>query len=231
MKTAILSDIHANLQALTAVLNDCKAQQIDEYWLLGDYVDYGATATETVSLLSSLGAKYMVAGNHDACFFNSAVKPSETPHGKASYEYTKKIISDNHHSFEWLKSIAGTPLIHLRERKILLVHGTPSDPYWGKFSPKEDADTMFDEMDKIGVNTMFTGHSHVSFMLTKAGKRIINPGSVGQPRNGNPQAQYAIIDNDSVIFRSVEYDTDAAVNEIKQAGLPRYLWERLYEGK
>jgi putative phosphoesterase len=230
MKIAVLSDIHANIQALTAVLHDCKTQQVDEYWLLGDYVDYGASVIETVSLLSSLNAKHIIAGNHDACLYNNEIKPSETPHGKESYEYTKRIVNSNPKSFAWLESITDIPMIHIPEKKTLLVHGTPTDPYWGRFYLDKNADFLFEEMEKTGVNFMFLGHSHINFRLTKNGKVIINPGSVGQPRNGFPQAQYAIIDNDAIEFRRVEYDVDAAVAAIQKAGLPEYLWKRLYKG-
>ena len=227
---AVLSDIHANIQALEAVLRDCVRLGVDEYWLLGDYVDYGASAVETVTVLSSLNAKYIIAGNHDACLYNSNVRQSVTPHGKLSCEYTKRTVDENPEVFEWLKSIAGTPMIHIPERRTLLVHGTPEDPYWGKFLPDSDTGLLFDEMERRDVDLMLTGHSHISFIITMKGKTIVNPGSVGQPRNGYPQAQYAVLDGDSIIFRRVVYDIDLAAKEIREANLPSYLWERLYKG-
>jgi len=229
-KIAVLSDIHANLQALTAVLHDCEKQGVDEFWLLGDYVDYGTQAKETVALLSSLGAKYTIAGNHDACFYDPAVKSSETPHGIKSFGYTKQMIDNDPDSFEWLKSVADTPFLHIAERKTLLVHGTPADPYWGKIQPGDDLGVLFHEMERLEADFMLMGHSHIGFSLTNQGKTIINPGSVGQPRDGCPDASYAILDGDSVVLCRVEYDIDAAANEIKKAGLPEYLWKRLYIG-
>ena len=80
MRIGVLSDIHANIQALQAVLKDCQEQRVDKFWLLGDYVDYGGDPVETVSELSKLGAEYMIAGNHDACLYTSSVRSSETPH-------------------------------------------------------------------------------------------------------------------------------------------------------
>jgi putative phosphoesterase len=230
MRIAVLADIHANIQALTAVLRDCETQRVDGFWLLGDYVDYGASAIETISLLSSLDAEYVIAGNHDACLFNSAVRSSATPHGKLSHEYTKRIVLDDLKTFEWLKSIADTPTIHIVDRNVFLVHGTPSNPYWGKFRTDEEVNALFDEMEQFGFRTMLMGHSHVSYMRTKAGRTIINPGSVGQPRNGYPEAAYAIMEDDTVMFRRAKYDIDAAANEIRSAGLPEYLWRRLYDG-
>ena len=231
MKVAALSDIHANIQALTAVLRDCESQGVGEYWLVGDYVDYGASAKETIALLSQIGAKYIVAGNHDACIYDPAVRSSETPHGKISFEYTKKTVESDPQSFKWLKSVAGTPLIHIAEIKTILVHGTPAEPYWGKALPGEGMEALFDEMERLDVELMLLGHSHVSFLTAKHGRTIINPGSVGQPRDGCADASYAIIEGEAITFRKVPYDIDAAAGEMKKAGLPEYLWQRLYAGK
>ena len=95
MKAAILSDIHANLEALNAVLQDCEREGVDRFWLLGDYVDYGANPIEVVSRLAGLNAEYIVAGNHDACLYNSSVRHSVTPHGAQAFAYTKRIIGKN----------------------------------------------------------------------------------------------------------------------------------------
>lgn len=230
MRIGVLSDIHANIQALQAVLKDCQEQRVDKFWLLGDYVDYGGDPVETVSELSKLGAEYMIAGNHDACLYTSSVRSSETPHGKQAFEYTKEIVKENRERFRLLEVIADKPLLHLADRKTLLVHGTPQDPYWGKFLPGDNADVLFDVLEQMDVRMMLLGHSHVSFMLTRGGRTIINPGSVGQPRDGCPKAAYGILDGDAVIFRRVQYDMDGAAKAIQEAGLPEYLWKRLYKG-
>lgn len=230
MRVAVLSDIHANLQALEAVLLDCKKQGVDEYWLLGDYIDYGASPVETVLRLSALDAKYILSGNHDACLFNPDVKTSATPHGKMAHKYTQGIVGSNPEITEWLRSCANTPMIYLAELRTMLVHGTPFDPYWGKFVSDQESEDMFAEMRNRNVDLLLMGHSHTSFMLTKARRTIINPGSVGQPRDGFPQAAYAILEDGAVLFRRVPYDVETAANEIKKAGLPEYLWQRLYDG-
>lgn len=226
----MLSDIHANLQALLAVLKDCEKQRVDEFWLLGDYVDYGASVLETVSLLSSLNAKYVLSGNHDACLFNPKIRISSTPHGIAAHEYTKQIINANPLVKEWMKSAPGRPMLKVAGMKTLLVHGTPSDPYWGTFTPEGDIEALFTQMKSLDVDMMMVGHSHLSFMLKRSGRTIINPGSVGQPRDGCPDAAYVILDSGAVTFRRVPYDVETAANEIKKAGLPEYLWQRLYKG-
>lgn len=230
MRIAVLSDIHANLQALTAVVRDCDKQGIEEFWLLGDYVDYGVSVPETVSLLSSLNAKYILSGNHDACLFNPHVRISSTPHGIAAHEYTKRIIKANPPVKEWMESALGGPMVKAAGMKTLLVHGTPSDPYWGTFTPEGDLEAMLTQMKGLDADVMLMGHSHLSFMLKCAGRTIINPGSVGQPRDGCPDAAYVILDSGAVTFRRVPYDVETAANEIKKAGLPEYLWQRLYKG-
>jgi len=230
MKIAVLSDIHSNTQALKAVLGDCQKQHIDEYWLLGDHVDYCAGTVETVKILSDLKAKYIISGNHDACLFDENVRSSDTPHGIKSFEYTKKIVSKHKVVSDWLKTFAHIPMLHISDKKTLLVHGTPFDPYWGKFTPGDDIGAMFSEMERLDVQIMLTGHSHKSYLLTQNGRKIINPGSVGQPRNGDSGAQYVILEDDSVTFKSVPYDIESTAAEIKNADLPEYLWQRLYIG-
>ena len=230
MKAAILSDIHANLEALNAVLQDCEREGVDRFWLLGDYVDYGANPIEVVSRLAGLNAEYIVAGNHDACLYNSSVRHSVTPHGAQAFAYTKRIIGKNRGEFAFLQTIINKPTVYLAKQKLLLAHGTPNDPYWGKFLPGAENDRMFADMERLDVRTLIIGHSHVGFLLQKGGRVIINPGSVGQPRDGCPLAAYAILDQDSIVFRRVPYDIDGASAAIKSAGLPEYLWQRLYYG-
>jgi putative phosphoesterase len=230
MKTAVFADIHANIQALEAVLRDCEIQGIDKFWLLGDYVDYGAEAFRVIQVLMSLNAEHIISGNHDACLFNNSVRNSNTPHGKLSYLYTKNLAEAAVGKFEWLRNISHIPQKLILNKRILLVHGTPRDPYWGKFTPDCNSEILFEYMSANNIEIMFMGHSHISFKLTKGGMSIINPGSVGQPRNGNPSAQYAIFENDTVIFRSIKYDIEAAAQDIYRAGLPEYLAQRLFKG-
>lgn len=231
MKTAVFSDIHANLQALTSVLKDCEKQGVESVWMLGDYVDYGANPVQVMELVVNAGAEHMIAGNHDACQYLQKVRSSETEHGKLAYKYTKEIIEKNKSKFSLLKKISNFPVKHIIDKKTLLVHGTPEDPYWGKIRPEENLEQLFQFMEKSDIKLMLMGHSHVSFLIRQNGRMILNPGSVGQPRDGCPKASYAILDDDSVIFRRVSYDVDGAAEAIKRAGLPDYLWKRLYIGR
>jgi putative phosphoesterase len=232
MRVAVLSDIHANIQALEAVLRDCETQLVDMFWLLGDYVDYGAAAQPVVKMLEALNTQYVISGNHDACLYLPDVRPSATPHGKQSFLYTKQRVESNPDAFLWLENIADTPMMMIPDTGIMLVHGTVNDPYWGKFTCDDDeqAESIFKDMEKQDVDLLFLGHSHVSFKLTKANRVIINPGSVGQPRNGISDAQYAIFEDGDIEFRCVPYDIEAAAADIRAARLPDYLWQRLFLG-
>jgi len=231
MKIAVLADIHANMQALDAVLRDCDRERIDKFWLLGDYVDYGAATVSVLNKLKSLRAEHAIAGNHDACLFLPHVRPSQTPHGYASYRYTKMCLEQNPETFGWLKNLL--PMQAALGGNVLLMHGTPSDPYWGKFLPDDDEtfQKILSYMKENNHEFLFLGHSHISFMLTCAGRKIINPGSVGQPRNGCTEAQYVIFCDGDVKFKYIPYDIEGAAAEIEAAGLPEYLSKRLFVGK
>ena len=230
MRTAVLSDIHANIQALEAVLRDCEEQETDSFWMLGDYIDYGGSPVETVQRLETLDIRHMVAGNHDACLYLDSVRTSATPHGRKAYEFTSSVVRGNRQQFRMIEAAARCPVTYISECGTILVHGTPDDPYWGKFRAGDDPDRLFCAMEERDARLMLMGHSHTSFLLMRGGRRIINPGSVGQPRDGCPKASYVILDGDTVIFRRVKYDIDGAADAIRRAGLPKYLWQRLYTG-
>ena len=233
MKAAILSDIHANRQALEAVLVACDAEKVDTFWLLGDYVDYGASALSVLDTLQLLNAEHVLCGNHDACLFHPDVRPSQTPHGYESYLHTMELMRQQPKKFEWLRNL--TPIKTAWDDRVLLVHGTYDNPFWGKFSMTNASTDMMQKMashmENRNFEYMFMGHSHVSFSITINGRTIVNPGSVGQPRNGIPLAQYAIFENGDITFKRVSYDIDAAAADIKKAGLPKSLWQRLHLGK
>ena len=238
MKTAILSDIHANLQALEAVLEDCEKQGVGEYWLLGDYIDYGANPVEVIKLLSDLGNKitHAIGGNHDAGLFGLTNKIID------DYTwYTERLFNENYKDFDWLRKIAATETEYALDGKAILVHGSIRNPYWGGPSAWF---VHFHDLDQHGCDWIFCGHTHHQLIKTKNNayftgnepvnisgqKAIINPGSVGQPRNGSTKANYAILEDNIITFRRVRYDIDAAVNAIKDAGLPDWCGTRLYSG-
>ncbi len=240
MKYAILSDIHGNLEALRAVLDDAAARS-DAVLCLGDTVGYGADPEACVELLAGR-ARGIVAGNHeygvagrlDLTWFNRLAR--------AAAEWTRERLDDDHRA--WL---AGLPLT-LEIGDATLVHASPAQPdEWEYLITAEDGWGAFAH---FATRWCFVGHSHVPGMwslgssgpdhdarpdsiVSDRGRRyIVNVGSVGQPRDRDPRAAYALWDVEAgrVEIRRVAYDVDAARRKIEAAGLPRFLADRLAAG-
>ena len=240
MKYAILSDVHANLEALRAVLDDADARA-DSVLCLGDTVGYGADPEACVELLATR-ARGIVAGNHeygvaarlDLAWFNRWAR--------AAAEWTRERLDDDHRA--WL---AALPLT-LELADATLVHASPGQPdEWDYLVTAEDGWGVFGE---FATRWCFVGHSHVPAMwslgssgpdhnprpdtiLSERGRRyIVNVGSVGQPRDRDPRACYALWDVEAgrVDIRRVAYDVAAARRKIEAAGLPRFLADRLAAG-
>jgi diadenosine tetraphosphatase ApaH/serine/threonine PP2A family protein phosphatase len=237
---AVLSDVHSNLEALEAVLADARQAGASRVWCLGDIVGYGADPNGVVERLES-SVQAAVAGNHDwaACgkmrlgYFNSAAA--------AAAEWTAQNLTER--SRTWLSAL---PLVRV-EDGIRLVHASPSDPeawlYVLSIGDAEGELTTFEEP------VCLIGHSHFPGIFEKDGDRIrytrnsrvelgarnrylVNVGSVGQPRDGDPRAAYALYDPAarSIEHRRVAYDIPAAQRKILDAGLPPFLASRLAQG-
>jgi putative phosphoesterase len=226
MKIAVLSDIHANLQAVQAVLQDCEKQGVSEYWLLGDTINYGANPIEVIELLSTLNVTYSVAGNHDWCLFEK-----QTLYINSSAilsKYTTRLYQNNPEVFSWLEEKCEYSQIYIPERKALLVHATLDDSYWGNVPNYQES---FEIMERDGIELLLCGHTHKPDFKQSNALIIANPGSVGQPRNGIPKAQYLILNEDnSIEYRQVNYDIEAACNAIIDAYLPEHLCKTLRAG-
>lgn len=218
MKLILLSDIHANLSALKAVIEDFHSKyNPDGIALLGDIVNYGMRPNEVILELQKLDIPFIanIFGNHEYAVSNGDLHKFSTERGKALLSYTKELLDDDSLDFIY-KKMEGSALsrFYIRGKSFLFVHGTLKDPYWGKLSP-DTIDETYSEYDYV-----ISGHSHIPHLFEKYfdqenpeyrnKKRtiFINPGSVGQPRNHNPRAQYAFIDTmDEVFhFNAVEYD-------------------------
>jgi diadenosine tetraphosphatase ApaH/serine/threonine PP2A family protein phosphatase len=240
VKYAILSDVHANLEALRAVLADA-APRADAVLCLGDTVGYGAEPAACIDLLGDR-ARAVVAGNHehgvagllDISWFNRWAR--------AAAEWTREQLDDDHRA--WL---AALPLTHELD-EATLVHASPAQPdEWDYIVSAEDGWAAFPHFT---TRWCFVGHSHVPgvwslgssgpdhdrhirLVRADAGRRyIVNVGSVGQPRDHDPRAAYGLWDADagSVELRRVTYDVEAARRKIMAAGLPRFLADRLAAG-
>lgn len=226
MKIAFISDIHSNFEALSAVVRDCRGKA-GAFFCLGDIVGYGASPNETIELLAELDMAGSVGGNHDVAAMTGDFSRFRTEHGARAVEWTARVLTKA--SRAYLKDRDGA-CGYNAALGLAAFHGGPADPYWQyvfKTGPKE----VFSGVGPEGA-TVFVGHSHLSFEFERSGRRVVNPGSVGQPRNGDRRAQYLIYDTNSraVDFAAVDYDIDAAAEKIKAAGLDLFLAQRLFLG-
>lgn len=221
MRIALLADIHANVTAFNAVLSDLEKQhQTDAVAFLGDLVNYGPRPNETIDIAKSLDDPLLVNlwGNHEYSIFGGSLDRFATDRGRAVLQYTKSLLTKD----SWLyldnnMEHGGIKECQIEGKSFLFMHGSLDDPYWGKFGIDNMADHRFSKYDFV-----VCGHTHIShyvehfFVSDNAVYRnkkrtvFINPGSVGQPRNHNPYAQYGVLDlvNGSYEHRSVWYDID-----------------------
>lgn len=240
MRVLVLSDIHANLTALEAVLAD--AGSVDAVWCLGDLVGYGAQPNEVVARMQSLPNLTCVLGNHDAAAVGKMEQDTFNNEARTSLIWTKTTITRDTRKF----------LNNLNEKEILgnttLVHGSPRHPVWEYIMEPYTARLALETLTtRYGI----TGHTHQPIVIyfdhkdelhweipvvdqnyQLKGSVIFNPGSVGQPRDHDPRAAYAIFDPETGIWqpKRVKYDIFYAQLLIQQSGLPLQHAVRLAEG-
>jgi len=240
MIVAVLSDIHANLEALEAVLADAAKEKAEAHWCLGDIVGYGADPDAVVERVRSLSGP-VVAGNHDWAAAGTTSTRHFNRHAAFAAEWTAGVMKPA--NLEWLRQL---PLVERREGA-LLVHATPSDPAaWHYCMQVDDA---LDEMESFREDLCLIGHSHVpgaferhdddvrytraEEIVLRPGRRyLVNVGSVGQPRDKDARASYLLFDTTERRLRHarVPYDVAKTQEKILAAGLPPWLASRLAAG-
>jgi diadenosine tetraphosphatase ApaH/serine/threonine PP2A family protein phosphatase len=249
MRLAILSDIHANLPALEAVLADLEDAEVDEAWCLGDVVGYGADPDACTELVSKRCARSLV-GNHDLAVLDELDSSTFSPAAAAAVRWTQDVIKPA--TVEFLRSLEPAD----EEPEVALYHASPRDPVWEYVLwPDQAAECIRSQARRVS----FVGHSHVAlFFVTEAegddggpaeargaqagagtlleiehGRWLINPGSVGQPRDGDPRAAWLELDTEkwTACFHRVDYDIDRAAEAIMATDLPEHLARRLYVGQ
>lgn len=227
LKIGIISDIHSNYEALKAVVQD-GINKVDKYICLGDVLGYGPEPNETIKLLSQLDLLGCVLGNHDNAILNNDLTRFRTEHGRYAINWTRDQL--NQESLSFLRNLKQKHLYD--EFGIEVYHGGLEDPYWQYIFPstsKEDLERIF---SRRKYDLVFVGHSHLRFSFNFGELQVVNPGSVGQPRNGLNDAQYAIYDTEkkSIEFCQVPYDIKNTAEKIEKAGLDKFLAKRLFLG-
>ncbi len=242
MRYGIFSDTHANIEALSAVLDAFSSLSIDKYACIGDSVGYGGSPNECCDLIREK-VSFAVLGNHDAAVAGRMDYSYYYDAAKNALDAHAKVISNENRA--WL---AGLPY-EQREGDVTFCHGSPVnlEQFEYIFSPSQAAECL-PIWDSMGLVT-FIGHSHLckSFALTKnevyevvtdeftireGHKYIISVGSVGQPRDLDPRASYTVYDSEakSFSFHRVEYDIETAAKKIMDAKLEPSFGERLFRG-
>lgn len=228
MEIGILSDVHANATALEKVLFRLKQRNVSEILCAGDLVGYYAQPNRAIRLLEISDAE-CILGNHDSAVIDSI--PSEfNIYAKRAADWTKRNLSTA--SYEFLSSLPTKRRFTVSNRDICMVHGSPRNPLQEYVFPDEiDKDFLqyhFDNSPDIVV----LGHTHQPFIKKVNDTLVINPGSVGQPRDGDPRSSYAVVDLGEMntdLLRS-EYNIDEVYDETLKH-LPRKIAERLKKGE
>jgi predicted phosphodiesterase len=238
---AILSDVHSNLEALEAVLHDVGIRKIEDIVFLGDAVGYGPNPNECIELLVK-NCKILLAGNHDWGVIGQTDIGYFNEYARAAIEWTKDVLTEKSH--KTLGSFAITE--EIEKGDMLLVHSTPKEPKeWHYLLTLWDAEINFHYFSN---KFCFLGHSHYPFIIERlpsgelvtykeaafrgqTERYIMNVGSVGQPRDGDPRASYAIVDEEKMQIIRVPYNIEAVQKKMRKAGLPALLIERLSKGR
>ncbi|MSR58883.1 MAG: YfcE family phosphodiesterase [Planctomycetaceae bacterium] len=212
MKILLLADIHANWPALEAI-----GETFDACLFLGDLVDYGASPVPCIEWVQS-HAHAAVRGNHDHAVAQRIVARGGTGFRElaaATRPLNWKVLEPRH--LKYLARLPVTRSLELDGVKFLLVHATPRDPMDEYLL--DDPIAWQARLQRIDADIVCVGHTHVPFHLKLDGVQVVNPGSVGQPRDGDPRCAYAVIENGKVELRRVEYDIEAAVARLREAQL------------
>jgi putative phosphoesterase len=226
VKVGVIADIHSNLAAFEAVLKDMP--RVDKLVCAGDLVGYGAEPNEVVKLAKSKGI-VSVLGNHD---YGTMTRDSSgfNPIAARALEWTA-----NHLSTSTASYLKGLPLrLTLENKRVHLVHGSPRDPLFEYIFPDIPNSELLKLVQDVDAELIIFGHTHVPMLRTIQGKLVLNPGSVGQPRDRDPRASYALVelkkDDIKVEHRRVGYDIELSAKHILDQGLPRELAIRLHFG-
>ncbi|MEI2701099.1 MAG: metallophosphoesterase family protein [Baekduia sp.] len=243
MRVAVISDIHGNLPALESVLDEIEGEDLQHVWCLGDTVGYGADPNDCCRLVRDT-TDVVLAGNHDLAVCGTLPTDDFSRGAAIAAEWTREVLEDGHR--RWLSGRPAAGAI----ADVGLYHGSPRNPIWEYVLSALLAELCFDATEQR-INLI--GHSHVALGFERqegenatgerrragdaadisSGEWLLNPGSVGQPRDGDPRAAWLLLDLDlqRAEWRRTEYDIGRAQQAIRAARLPDSLAERLHYGQ
>jgi putative phosphoesterase len=223
MLIAFISDVHANLPALRAVMDDVSSRRVSSIFCAGDILGYNTFPNQTIELLRSRNVN-CIAGNHDRAVL-VGVKDMNSIAATA-INWTRDVLSPS--SFEYLRNLPNSLHRPLEGVMTAIHHG----------SPRQISEYIFEEhvsgelLEIAGSRMLVLGHTHIPYIVQFPNGTVINPGSVGQPRDGDPRASYIVLDTSEWAFRivRVDYEIEETANKIRENGLPEMLAQRLSRG-
>jgi predicted phosphodiesterase len=239
--SAVITDLHSNYHALQAVMAEIEAHGCDEILCLGDIAGYGAQPVEVIRLVQEKEAR-CIQGNHDSLITlqNEGINYSSV--SLIAAEHNRRLLGRSE-----LEFLANLPLELEGQQRSLLIHGSPDYQDTYLINEAQIGVAALEVMDRLGPGLCFFGHTHVPafhdgrshvfntgdiYRCNPEARVMVNPGSVGQPRDGDPRASYVLWDRDGGTIRlmKAEYDVESARQTILDAGLPKILGDRLLRG-
>jgi putative phosphoesterase len=213
MRILVIADIHANWPALQVI-----KESYDVCFVVGDLVDYGLEPSPCISWVRE-HATHVVRGNHD----HGAAQHVQVA-GRNGFKYLTSVtrpLTQERLTTEDRRFLSALPVtrnVTVGDTRFLLVHATPRDPL-DEYAVA-DVDFWTRRLQNVDANVVCVGHTHHPYVLGVGDKLVINPGSVGQPRDGDPRASYAVIEDNRVELKRVEYDVEATIRTIQESSLP-----------
>jgi putative phosphoesterase len=218
MKVLVIADVHSNWPALRAV-----TETFDACLFLGDLVDYGIDPVPCIDWIKQ-HTTAAIRGNHDHAVAHRVI-PRSGPGLRRLAAATRPLHWERvgAHRLKYLSRLPLTRRLEIDGRSFFLVHATPRDPLDEYLA--DDPDGWRARLTGIDADFVCVGHTHVPFQIDLDGQRVVNPGSVGQPRDGDPRASYAVIEDGVVQFKRVPYDIDETLRALGQSGLEDWVVE------
>ncbi|NIO16773.1 MAG: metallophosphoesterase [Deltaproteobacteria bacterium] len=245
MKVAVISDVHSNLEALTAVVEDAKKRGAEQLWCLGDVVGYNADPDQCCEIVKDR-CSIAIMGNHDSAVVGNTEPSHFNRVAKEAVMWSRKVLKRS--NMEFLKRLRSAVVF---DDTVLIVHGAPSDPDRYILSEEAAKSELLYMVRNLKRKVCFFGHTHFplaykigpdgkfssyrgegSITLEEDSSYLVNPGSTGQPRDGDVRASYVMFDRDKMVVTWVRapYDIKTCQEKIMTAGLPPFLAERLEAG-
>jgi predicted phosphodiesterase len=230
LKIAVISDIHSNLDAFEAVIADLPT--VDITLCLGDMVGYGPEPNEVVEKIRQLDRAVVLSGNHDYAVSTGEIGGFSS-HAALAVKWTRKELKKE--NLRYLSTLSPSSRLVLDGVRTSLFHASPRDPLSEYIYPGMSQSEVDALLEQSGGEFLLLGHTHIPMVCSSIKGILANPGSVGQPRDAIPRASYAIVtvsgSQVSVDIRRVAYNIGSVAEKIINAGLPRFLAERLYVGE